>query len=152
MDPLTLLATAQASYAALKAGVSAGKELQSLFSDVFSLMDSLGAATRMAAEPARGGLFSDKSPEQQAIEAYQTRSEIASMYEDAKNMFISEYGIVAWDGILKDITRIRKERAAAQAQAEAEAAERLQTILFALPIIAVPLVVFTIIIIAIIRN
>lgn len=152
MDPLTLLVTAQTSYAALKAGVAAGKELQSLFSDVFSLMDSLGAATRMAAEPARGSLFSDKSPEQQAIEAYQTRSEIASMYEDAKNMFISEYGIAAWDGILKDITRIRKERIAAQLQAEQEAAERLQIILFALPLIAIPLAIFVIIIIAIMRN
>jgi uncharacterized protein (UPF0335 family) len=152
MDPVSLLLVAQSSFAAIKAGVAAGKEIQSLFSDVFSLMDSLGAATRIAAQPPRGGLFDDKTPEQQAIEAYQARSEIATMYEEVKNLFISEHGIGAWDSILKDITRIRKERIAAQLQAEQEAAERLQIILFALPLIAIPLAIFVIIIIAIMRN
>ena len=115
-------------------------------------MDSLGAATRIAAQPPRGGLFDDKTPEQQAIEAYQARSEIATMYEEVKNLFISEHGIGAWDSILKDITRIRKERVAAQLQAEQEAAERLQMILFALPIVAVPFAIFAVIVIAIWRN
>jgi len=152
MDPVSLLLVAQSSFAAIKAGVAAGKEIQSLFSDVFSLMDSLGAATRFAAQPPRGSLFDDKTPEQQAIEAYQARSEIAAMYEEVKNLFISEHGIGAWDSILKDITRIRKERIAAQLQAEQEAAERLQIILFALPIVAFPLAIFVIIIIAIMQN
>jgi uncharacterized protein (UPF0335 family) len=152
MDPVSLLLVAQSSFAAIKAGVAAGKEIQSLFSDVFSLMDSLGAATRIAAQPPRGSLFDDKTPEQQAIEAYQARSEIATMYEEVKNLFISEHGIGAWDSILKDITRIRKERIAAQLQAEQEAAERLQMILFALPFIAIPLAIFVIIIIAIMQN
>jgi hypothetical protein len=152
MDPLTILALARGSYEAVRAGISAGREIQGMFKDVSSLMDSFGQITRMAAEPPRPGLFDDKTPEQIAVDAYMAKAEIQTMFEEVKNTFISEFGIGAWDSILKDITRIKKEQAAARLQAAKEAEERLRFMLFVIPILGAPLLILTIIVVAIWRS
>ena len=51
MDPLTILALAKASYEAIKTGISVGKEMQGMFGDVMSLLDSAGKLSRIAARP-----------------------------------------------------------------------------------------------------
>ena len=120
MDPISILMLAKGSYEALKAGISAGKELQGMFKDVMSLLDSAGQLARIAAQPPRPGMFSEKSAEQLAIEAFTAKAEIEAMLAEVKNTFISEYGILAWDEILKETTRIKKEQAAARLQAQKE--------------------------------
>ena len=120
MDPLTILALAKGSYEAIKAGISVGKEIQGMFGDVMSLLDSAGKLTRMAAKPAKPSMFAEKTAEQIAIEAFAAKAEVEKMMAEVKNTFISEYGILAWDEILKEVTRIKKEQAAARAQAAKE--------------------------------
>ena len=120
MDPLTILALAKGSYEAIKAGISVGKEIQGMFGDVMSLLDSAGKLTRMASKPPKGSFFAEKTPEQIAIEAFTAKAEVEKMMLEVKNTFISEYGILAWDEILKEVTRIKKEQAAARAQAAKE--------------------------------
>jgi hypothetical protein len=120
MDPISILMLAKGSYEALKAGISAGKELQGMFKDVMSLLDSAGQLARIAAQPPRPSMFSEKSAEQLAIEAFTAKAEIEAMLAEVKNTFISEYGILAWDEILKETTRIKKEQAAARLQAQKE--------------------------------
>jgi len=129
MDPISILMLAKGSYEALKAGISAGKELQGMFKDVMSLLDSAGQLTRMVAKPPKPSMFSDKSAEQLAIEAFTAKAEIEAMLAEVKNTFISEYGILAWDEILKETTRIKKEQAAARRQAQKEQEELMQSIL-----------------------
>lgn len=124
MDPLTILALAKGSYEALKTGISVGKELQSMFGDMMSLLDSAGQLAKIAAKPPRPGLFDEKTAEQIAIEAFTAKVEIETMLAEVKNTFISEYGISAWDQILKETVRIKKEQAAARLQA-AKAQEEL---------------------------
>ena len=51
MDPLTILALAKGSYEAIKAGISVGKEMQGMFSDVMSLLDSANQLTKIATKP-----------------------------------------------------------------------------------------------------
>jgi hypothetical protein len=129
MDPITILALAKGSYEAIKAGISVGKEIQGMFGDVMSLLDSAGKLTRMAAQPPKGGLFTEKSPEQIAIEAYTAKAEVEKMMLEVKNTFISEYGITAWDEILKETTRIRKEQAAARALARKKQDELMYNVM-----------------------
>jgi hypothetical protein len=129
MDPISILMLAKGSYEALKAGISAGKELQGMFKDVMSLLDSAGQLARISAEPHKPGLFSEKSAEQIAIEAFTAKSEIEAMLAEVKNTFISEYGILAWDEILKETTRIKKEQAAARLQAQKEQEEMMQNVM-----------------------
>lgn len=129
MDPITILALAKGSYEAIKAGISVGKEIQGMFGDVMSLLDSAGKLTRMAAQPPKGGLFTEKSPEQIAIEAFTAKAEVEKMMLEVKNTFISEYGITAWDEILKETTRIRKEQAAARALARKKQEELMYNVM-----------------------
>jgi hypothetical protein len=123
VDPLTILALAKASYEAIKTGISVGKEMQGMFGDVMSLLDSAGKLSRIAAQPPRPGLFEEKTAEQIAIEAFTAKAEVEHMMAEVKNTFISEYGIVAWDSILKETTRIRKEQAAARLQSQKDQEE-----------------------------
>jgi hypothetical protein len=118
MDPLTILALARGSYEAIKAGISVGKEMQGMFGDVMSLLDSARKLSRIAAQPPRPGLFEEKTAEQIAIEAFTAKAEVEQMMAEVKNTFLSEYGILAWDEILRETTRIKKEQIAARLQAQ----------------------------------
>jgi hypothetical protein len=129
MDPITILALAKGSYEAIKAGISVGKEMQGMFSDVMSLLDSANQLTRIAAKPPRASLFDEKSAEQIAIEAFTAKSEVEQMMTEVRNAFLSEYGILAWDEILKETTRIRKEQAAACLKTRKEQEELMQNIM-----------------------
>ena len=100
-----------------------------MFKDVMSLLDSAGQLARLAAEPQKPGLFSEKTAEQIAIEAFTAKSEIEAMLAEVKNTFISEYGILAWDEILKETTRIKKEQAAARLQAHKEQEELMHNVM-----------------------
>jgi hypothetical protein len=128
MDPLTLLAAAQASFAALKAGIAAGKELQGMAKDLGSLFDSVAAITRHAADP-KGSIIAGKSAQQIAIEAYAAKAEADQMMEELKNHFISEFGIAAWDQVLSATTQIRKDQKAAALEAQKEQEELMQTVM-----------------------
>ena len=123
MDPLSLLAAAKVSYEAIKVGISVGKEMQGMFQDVSSLLDSVGHLTRIAAEPPRPGMFGEKTAEQIAIDAFMAKAEVEKMMAEVKNTFIGEYGIGAWDTILSETIRIKKEQKAAALIAEKERAE-----------------------------
>jgi len=129
MDPITILALAKGSYEAIKAGISVGKEMQGMFGDVMSLLDSAGKLTRIAAQPAKGNMFSDKTAEQIAVEAFAAKAQVEEMMAEVKNSFISEYGILAWDEILKETTRIKKEQAAARLQAQKEQEELMYNVM-----------------------
>jgi hypothetical protein len=129
VDPLTILALAKGSYEAIKAGISVGKEMQGMFGDVMSLLDSAGKLTRIAAKPPKPGIFEEKTAEQIAIEAFTAKVEVEKMMEEVKNAFLSEYGILAWDEILRETTRIKKEQAAARVRAQKEQEEFMQNAL-----------------------
>ncbi len=129
MDPLTILALAKGSYEAIKAGISVGKEMQGMFKDVMSLLDSAGKLSRIASKPPKPGLFEEKTAEQIAIEAFTAKAEVEQMMAEVKNAFMSEYGILAWDEILRETTRIKKEQAAARRLAQKEQEELMQNVM-----------------------
>lgn len=123
MDPLTLLALAKGSYEAVKAGIAVGKELQGMAADLGSLFDSVAAITRAAAEP-KGNFTAGKSAQQVAMEAYAAKAEANAMMADLKNHFIGEFGIAAWDQVVSETTRIKKQQRADALEA-AKAQEEL---------------------------
>ena len=110
MDPITILAGCTTAYNAIKQGISVGKELKGMISDVTSIMDGVGKLTRLAADPPRPSILSGKSAEAIAMEAYSAKSEAEKMFNEVKNTFISEHGINAWDWVMQETTRIKKEQ------------------------------------------
>ena len=109
MDPLTILAAAQAAYGALQAGIAAGKEVQSMAADLSDLWGSLAKLTQIAAEPPKKTFFNDKSAEQIAIERYTAKAEAYELTLKARNLFVGTYGLAAWDQVQREVINIRKE-------------------------------------------
>jgi hypothetical protein len=109
MDPLTILAAAQAAYGALQAGIAAGKEIQSMAADLSDLWGSVAKLTHISSEKPTTTIFSKKSAEQIAIERYAAKAEAQELAQRAKNMFVGQYGLAAWDQVQKEVINIRKE-------------------------------------------
>lgn len=109
MDPLTILAIAQGAYGALQAGIAAGKEIQSMAADLSELWGSLAKLTQIAAEPPRKSVFGGKTPEQIAMERYAAKAEAQDLALKAKNMFVGQFGLAAWDQVQREVINIRKE-------------------------------------------
>jgi hypothetical protein len=109
MDPLTILAAAQAAYAGIQAGIAAGKEIQGMAADLSELWGNLAKLTQIAAEPPKKTFFSNKTPEQIAIERYTARAEAQDLAAKAKNLFVGQFGLSAWDQVQREVINIRKE-------------------------------------------
>ena len=109
MDPLTLLAAAQAAYAGIQAGIAAGKEIQGMAADLSELWGNLARLTQIAAEPPKKTFFNDKSAEQIAIERYAAKAEAHDLALKARNLFVGTYGLAAWDQVQREVINIRKE-------------------------------------------
>jgi len=129
VDPLTILAAAQAAYGALQAGIAAGKEIQSMAADLSDLWGSVAKLTHISAETPRISVFSKKSAEQIAMERYAAKAEAQDLALRAKNMFVGQYGLAAWDQVQKEVINIRKEiekQRWEDKKAQAERAEELK--------------------------
>jgi len=109
MDPLTILAAAQAAYAGIQAGIAAGKEIQGMAADLSELWGNLARLTQIAAEPPKKVYFGGKSAEQIAIERYAAKAEAYELTLKARNLFVGTYGLAAWDQVQREVINIRKE-------------------------------------------
>jgi hypothetical protein len=109
VDPLTILAGAQAAYAAIQAGIAAGKEIQGMAGDLSELWGNLAKLTQISAEPPRVNIFSRKTAEQIAIERYTAKAQAQDLALKAKNMFVGQFGLSAWDQVQREVINIRKE-------------------------------------------
>ena len=128
MDPLTLLAAAQAAYAGIQAGIAAGKEIQGMAADLSELWGTLARLTQIAAEPPKRTFFNDKSAEQIAIERYAAKAEAHDLALKARNLFVGTYGLAAWDQVQREVINIRKEIERQKWEEERDNAARLEQI------------------------
>ncbi len=128
MDPLTILAGAQAAYAAIQAGIAAGKEIQGMAADLSELWGSLAKLTQISAEPPRVNIFSKQSAEQIAIERYTAKAQAHDLTLKAKNMFVGQFGLAAWDQVQREVINIRKELERQKWEEERVRAARMEEI------------------------
>lgn len=128
MDPLTLLATAQAAYSGIQAAIAAGKEIQGMAADLSDLWGSVAKLTYISSEKPSANIFSKKSAEQIAIERYAAKAEANDLALKAKNLFIGHYGLAAWDQIQKEVIEIRKEIERQRYEEERRSAEAMENI------------------------
>lgn len=128
MDPLTILAGAQAAYAAIKAGIAAGKEIQKMAADLSDLWGNLAKLTQIAADPPRKTFFNNKSAEQIAVERYTAKAEAQDLALKARNLFVGTYGLAAWDQVQREVINIRKEIERQKWEEQKERAAKLEEI------------------------
>jgi len=125
MDPITLIATATAAYNGLKGAIAAGKEIQEMAQDLGSLWNAVGQLTHLAATPPKKKLFSNPEEiEKEAMERYALKAKAFKMQEEIKNLFISFYGVAAYEAVQREVIEIRKEVERQHREEERLAAER----------------------------
>lgn len=101
MDPLTI-------FAGLKAGIAAGKEIQSMVSDLASLWDSIddvrNAHNKKKSSPFRGTV------NEEALDTFVKKKQAEDVEEQLRDIIISTRGHGAWQELLKLRVEIRKKR------------------------------------------
>jgi hypothetical protein len=130
MDPITLIAGATAAYNGLKAAISAGEDVVDTAQRLGNLMSHVTKVVHFASLPQKKGIFQSTSDfEAEAIRRFTAKKKAQTLAFEAKNLFISKYGMTAWDNIQKEVAEMRRE-AARQARIEAQEAEEARKDIF----------------------
>ena len=115
MDPVTVMATATAAFSAVKKGISIGRDIESMASDIGRWMGALSDLEVLQKEaknpPLFRKLFQGKSVEQEAMEVFAAAEKSKQQRTDLKNMIGMMYGHSKWEQLLKTEASIRKSRA-----------------------------------------
>lgn len=99
MDPITI---AMASFSAVKAGVSAGKEITSLAKDIGSLFQAIDDIKDDHSKK-RDSAFANSNEE--ALSTFVARKKAEDMEEELRQIIISTRGFSAWG----ELVELRKE-------------------------------------------
>lgn len=114
MDPASAMAIASASFAAIKKGFAVGRDIESMVGDLSRWMGALSDIDQAEKEaknpPIFKKLFSGKSIEQEALEAYAAKKKAESQRAELKQWMQFTVGSRAWDELLAMEGRIRKQR------------------------------------------
>tara|TARA_R100000234_G_scaffold1165_2_gene1010 strand:+ start:174 stop:662 length:489 start_codon:yes stop_codon:yes gene_type:complete len=124
IDPITLSAavsTASAAYSAVKKMITAGKEIEDISETLgrwmtsVSDIDNINKSAQNASSLTR---MLNGSVEEVALKSYAAKKKIEAQREELKNYLIGNYGLQAWNDLIKEEGRIRRKRAELIYQAE----------------------------------
>ena len=124
IDPITLSAAvsgAKAAYNGIKKAITMGKEIEDLGSQLSAWMSAVSDVDNIhknANNPSTFDKIFNGSIEQVAMESYSSRKKLEKQREELRNFLIGNYGLQAWDDLLKEEGRIRKARSQAIYQKE----------------------------------
>jgi hypothetical protein len=114
MDPASAMAAASTAFAAIKKGFSVGRDIESMVGDLSRWMGALSDIDQAEKEaknpPIFKKMFSGKSIEQEALEAYAAKKKAESQRAELKQWMQFTIGSRAWDELLTMEGRIRKQR------------------------------------------
>jgi hypothetical protein len=116
IDPITLSAAvsgATVAYNGIKKAIMMGKEIEDLGSQLSTWMSAVSDVDNIhknANNPSTFDKIFNGSIEQVAIESYSSRKKLEKQREELRNFLIGNYGLQAWDDLLKEEGRIRKAR------------------------------------------
>lgn len=114
MDPVTLMASATASYNAVKRAIAAGQELESMIGSLskwMSCLSDLDQAEREAKNPPIfKKLFSGKTVEQEALEIFAAKQKAQQQRDELRQFIGLTLGMSKWNELVATEARIRKQR------------------------------------------
>lgn len=114
MDPVTAMATASAAFTTIKKGFAVGRDIESMVGDLSRWMGALSDIDQAEKEaknpPIFKKLFSGKSVEQEALEAYAAKKKAESQRAELKQWMQYTIGSKAWDELIRMEGQIRKQR------------------------------------------
>jgi len=104
MEPVT---AAVAAFSALKAGVSAGKEITSLAKEIGTLWNSIDEINN-AHNKKKSSVF--RSVEEEALDTFMAKKKAEDMENQLREIIIYSRGMGAWQELIKLRADIRKKR------------------------------------------
>ena len=114
MDPISAMATATAAFNAVKKGISIGRDIESMASDLGRWMGALSDLDMLEKEaknpPIFKKLFSGQSVEQEAMTAFANKQKAQQMRYDLQQFISLSMGKSKWDELVHMEGQIRKRR------------------------------------------
>ena len=114
MDPVSAMATATAAFSAIKKGFAVGRDIESMVGQLSRWMGALSDIDQAEKEaknpPLFKKMFSGKSIEQEALEAYAAKKKAEKQRAELKQWMQYTIGSKAWDELIAMEGRIRKQR------------------------------------------
>jgi len=128
MDPITAIGVATTAYSAIKKGFQVGKEVESMAGDLGRWMNAINDV-KTGHSKAKGRRFG--SVEEEALETFAAKKKAEQMENDLRNYIVGQYGMNAW----QDIIRIQADLRKKQKEAELLAAKKRDELIYNLFII-----------------
>ena len=107
MDPITALTVATAAYNTIKKGFQVGKEVESMAGDLGRWMNAINAV-KTSHSKAKGRRFG--SVEEEALETFAAKKKAEQMENDLRNFIVGQYGVNAWQDIIRIQAELRKKQ------------------------------------------
>jgi len=107
MDPITAIAVASTAYNAIKKGFQVGKEVESMAGDLGRWMNAINAV-KTSHSKAKGRRFG--SVEEEALETFAAKKKAEQMENDLRNFIVGQYGVNAWQDIIRIQADLRKKQ------------------------------------------
>lgn len=123
MDPITAIGVATTAYSAIKKGFQVGKEVESMAGDLGRWMNAINAV-KTSHNKAKGRRFG--SVEEEALETFAAKKKAEQMENDLRNFIVGQYGVNAW----QDIIRIQGDLRKKQKEAEQLAAQKRDELIY----------------------
>lgn len=114
MDPISAIAVATTAFEVIKKGISFGKDVESMYSDVgrwMGALSDLDHAEKMNKKPPLfKKLFDGSSIEQEAMDIFAAKKKAQAMEQELKTFINMTHGPQAWNEIIALQAKIRKDR------------------------------------------
>jgi hypothetical protein len=116
IDPITLSAAvtgATTAYNAIKKAIMVGKEIEDMSSELGRWMTAVSDVDNVhknANSPSALDKLFNGSIEQVAIESFSAKKKLSKQREELRNFLVANYGMTAWDDLIREEGRIRKAR------------------------------------------
>tara|TARA_B100000214_G_scaffold375494_1_gene362156 strand:+ start:1999 stop:2442 length:444 start_codon:yes stop_codon:yes gene_type:complete len=124
MEPISVALTA---FTAIKAGVTAGKEISSLAGDLGKLWDACDAANAKHSKK-RNSQF-NMSANEEALSTFVAKQQAKDLEDELRELIIYTRGQSAWHELLQLRADIKRERKEAELLAKRQREEKLEMLL-----------------------
>ena len=122
LDPVTLSAAvsgATAAYNGIKKAIMLGREIEDLGGQLSTWMTAVSDVDNIhknANNPSTFDRMFNGSIESVAIESFASKKKLEKQREELRNFLIGNYGLKAWDDLIKEEGRVRRARQEAEGE------------------------------------
>lgn len=109
MDPISAIGIASTAYSAIVKGFQMGKEVESMAKDVGRWMGAINTV-KQGHDKAKSRRKMFGSVEEEALETFAALKKAQKMEEELRNFIQFNYGVSAWQELIRLQGQIRKER------------------------------------------